>query len=391
MSIIYQSISSIEKLSAYNGKYIKFTCTNCKSVDKSQVFLYKDRFNFGLLCLSCYKKAKDDYYKANPTLVNHITDFENMSILQGQYIKYFCKSCKVENIQKFSNTVLNRLKETDLLCQKCKLATKSAIRHNYKEIDINKPIYVESTEDFLSRNYKYKQKIAYTCKCCKKETIMIYRNDHRDSYSDLLCPTCKVKDRIKQKYGVENVFALEETKQKIKDTCLEKYGTEYAMQADCNKEKLKKTLIEKYGVENPSLCPDIVAKRTQTFIERYGKTCPPRTQIRNIFDDIQFDSSWEIIFYKYHKYVLKDDIQREPCSIPYYYNSKRYNYYPDFKINNVLYEIKGDHLLEKMKEPGTKSHEKYLCMLQNNVVIITLKDIKVLKSKLASWEKSNSY
>lgn len=388
MSITYQFISSLDELQSFNGKYVQFTCNNCKNIGKSQVFLSKDRFNFGLLCLDCYKKAKNDYYKTNPIIVNHITDLENINILQGQYIKYYCKSCNTETTQIFSQSILNRLKKTDLLCQKCKLATKSAYRNNYKEININKAIKVESQEDFLSRNYKYKQKILYTCRCCKKETTMIYRNDHRESYSDLLCPTCKVKERTLQKYGVDNVFKLDETKQKIKETCLEKYGTEYAMQADCNKEKAKKALLKKYGVDNPSLCSDIVAKRTQTFLSKYGQTCPPRTQIRTIFDNTQFDSSWEIIFYKYHKYVLKDDIQREPCKLPYYYNSKKYNYYPDFSIDGILYEIKGDHLLEKMKIPGSKAHEKYLCMLQNNVIIITQKDIKEIKTKLAAWEKS---
>lgn len=32
----------------------------------------------------------------------------------------------------------------------------------------------------------------------------------------------------------------------------------------------------------------------------------------------------------------------------YEYNNKKYKYYPDFLVNNELYEIKGDHFLTKI-------------------------------------------
>lgn len=216
--------------------------------------------------------------------------------------------------------------------------------------------------------------------------MVIYRNDHRKTYSELLCHNCKTKSHIFQKYGVDNVFKLDEIKKKSKKTSLEKYGVEYPLQSERIKQKFEGTCLKQYGVKNPSQCQEIIDKRTDTFLKRYNKTCPPRTQIRTFFDNIQFDSSWGVIFYKYHKYILQDDIQYEPCKLEYYFNGKKYNYYPDFNVNGKLYEIKGDHLLRQMQKPGSKNYEKYLCMLKNNIIIITNKDISNIKLKLKDYE-----
>lgn len=40
----------------------------------------------------------------------------------------------------------------------------------------------------------------------------------------------KTRQTVKKKYGVDNVFQLNEVKEKSKETCLEKYGVEYNMQ-----------------------------------------------------------------------------------------------------------------------------------------------------------------
>jgi hypothetical protein len=46
-------------------------------------------------------------------------------------------------------------------------------------------------------------------------------------------------------------------------------------------------------------------------------------------------------------------------------------------VNNQLYEIKGDNLLKQMiSNPESKQYKKYECMLQNNIKILTFKDIK---------------
>ena len=84
-----------------------------------------------------------------------------------------------------------------------------------------------------------------------------------------------------KKYGVENVFQLEEIKEKSKETSLEKYGTiSYAYTEEAknrisikNKEKSKQakevrkqTNLEKYGVEHYNNSK----KAKQTNLEKYG-------------------------------------------------------------------------------------------------------------------------
>jgi hypothetical protein len=80
----------------------------------------------------------------------------------------------------------------------------------------------------------------------------------------------KIKQTNLERYGVENVFQLEETKQKTKETSLEKYGTEYTAQSDFVKEKSRNTNLERYGAENPFQVEEFKDKSRETNLEKYG-------------------------------------------------------------------------------------------------------------------------
>ena len=386
----YIEVNDKTDLSQLSGKYIKYKCIKCNSDSVSQVVHLNTRFKFGLLCKSCYTSAIREINYNNPVRILTIDDFNSISLTQNNYIIFTCDICKKDFKQHFSKKVENDLRSQGFICQKCKIGLHKQDEFNYESILINEPIWIHSPEDILLKNYKYKQILKFFCKQCHKEETLVYRNDHRESYAELLCDSCKIKSRMLEKYGVENSFQLESTKEKSKQTCLEKYGTEFAVQSPEVQSKIKDTNLERYGVENASQAKSIIEKRTNTFLARYGKTCPPRTSIRNIFDGIQFDSSWEIIFYKYYKYIELRNIIREPCRLTYNFNNKIYNYYPDFEIDGKLYEIKGDHLLRKMKkDKNSKLYAKYKCMIANKVIIITQKDISILKKKLKKWEAKN--
>ena len=78
----------------------------------------------------------------------------------------------------------------------------------------------------------------------------------------------------------------------------------------------------------------------------------------------------------------------------YIFNNKKHTYFPDFKIDDVFYELKGDHFFKdkdiskemicpfRHKDWGEdqyllecqKYEAKHQCMIQNNVVILTSKD-----------------
>lgn len=196
----------------------------------------------------------------------------------------------------------------------------------------------------------------------------------------------KQKQTLKEKYGYENPFELESVKEKIKSTHIKKYGSyeNYCKivcgsmrgkiltkeQKEIKKEKMFKTTFEKYG----------------EYAYSFLQTKEGQKHRRNIiyFDNIYFDSKAELNVYKYCK-KHKISIERHPVEFVFKFNDKIYKYFPDFKINNILIEIKGEHFI---KEDGSWQNPynhleddlyeaKHQCALNNNVKIIKSKDIYI--------------
>ena len=185
-----------------------------------------------------------------------------------------------------------------------------------------------------------------------------------------------------ERYSNVNFINHEQAKQ----TRLEKYGDENYN----NREQAKQTCLEKYGVENPNQCEAIKQKSKQTCIEKYGVDHPMKnskirikcSNTKYIYDSIKFDSAPELAFYIW----LKDnniEFEYQPnVNLTYIYKNKKHNVLPDFKVENKLYEIKGDHFI---KDDGTWQcpynhladdvyEAKHQCLIKNNVIILTSKD-----------------
>jgi len=148
------------------------------------------------------------------------------------------------------------------------------------------------------------------CKICNKKTEFVSINgykkccckDHEYKYTQL-----RVEEENIKKYGVKNVYALKEIREKakrtkkeryndenfiniekVKHTKREKYGDEnynnskknkqtkkerYGNENYTNREKGKKTCKEKYGVEYPIQNKKIYKKLEQTCLHNNGVTC----------------------------------------------------------------------------------------------------------------------
>lgn len=142
-----------------------------------------------------------------------------------------------------------------------------------------------------------------------------------------------------------------------------------------NRIKYKETSLKKYGYENPMQSSVISAK----------------TKKKYKYNNIYFDSNWELIIYKA---LIKNNIDFEyHPNITFEYkdslNNTTHYYQPDFLINDDYYEIKGpqffDSITGKMINPyGRKQltkteleasdslyESKHQCMLKNGVCIIT--------------------
>lgn len=235
---------------------------------------------------------------------------------------------------------------------------------------------------------------------------------------------CKqIQKSNKQKYGNECIFKTAHFKKKRIETCIKNFGVPYPMQSLDIQEKSKQTCKDKYGVDYVQQNEEIKNKRLATCLKKYGSISPSQTQpvkdkIRQTcqmkygvnapaqnheisvkqkqkyqYNGIFFDSQPEIALYIW----LKDNkikFEYKPnVDIWYSYKNKIHRYFPDFKINNKLVEIKGDQFFdkagnmkcpfrykswsnEKYKEICNRYAAKYKCMIDNNVQILRTADYK---------------
>lgn len=175
----------------------------------------------------------------------------------------------------------------------------------------------------------------------------------------------KSKCTCQKNYGVDNPFQAKEINEKIKQHNLDEYGVEYSWQREDVKQRIKETNIERYGYESAMQNPEIRAKG----------------QFNILYDNNSFDSYPELCLYLW----LKDNnipFEYQPKILfQYEYDGKIHQYCPDFKIYDLLYEIKGNQFF-KNKDPRNEMvcpwnhlldglyEAKHQCMLKNNVIIL---------------------
>ena len=89
-------------------------------------------------------------------------------------------------------------------------------------------------------------------------------------------PTKYIKSRLKFSVYCDDCRKNEKTKikeislRKQKQTCLEKYGVENCWQSNNSKEKIKKTNLKKYGHDFPSQSEEIKNRMKTTCLKKYG-------------------------------------------------------------------------------------------------------------------------
>jgi hypothetical protein len=174
----------------------------------------------------------------------------------------------------------------------------------------------------------------------------------------------------RNKFGVQ-------IKDKINKTLIDRYGS---VEESYKQRQLlaKKTNLEKRGHDSNFKDEDFHKKSIQTQIEKYGRAIYSRNYIYN---DVCFDSSWELAYYIY---LIDHNINFEyqpKVEITYTgEDNLKHNYYPDFKVDNKLQEIKGNQFFNENNEPFCKItntwwKEKYDCMLSNNIEILREQDL----------------
>jgi len=163
----------------------------------------------------------------------------------------------------------------------------------------------------------------------------------------------QIKISVQKKYGVDNVFQLEEVKNKLKNTNLEKYGFEYVCQnkeikekiKDTNnnryggtlmgskiiKEKISKIILEKYGVEFISQNDEIKKKKEKTGIKNCGFPYHLSTDAFKLSQGFLLDKDMIKDFRLYHKQSRR--IFRK-IKLDVYKNWEGYDYYDNEYIKD---------------------------------------------------------
>lgn len=145
------------------------------------------------------------------------------------------------------------------------------------------------------------------------------------------------------------------------------YGNKCSLNNEVNKQKRENTWFEKYGTKHPWSNNEIHTKCIDTTVKKYGR---PNVYNKFKYDNVTFDSSWELAFYIYLKeHNIRFNYHCEKIS--YIFNNEQHLYFPDFKIFNTIVEIKSPYLYDKMLKENTIENAKLQCMQNNNVKIIT--------------------
>lgn len=196
----------------------------------------------------------------------------------------------------------------------------------------------------------------------KRKQTLIQKEGSVENFYTKISQTTK-QTFITNDGSIENHY--KKVAEKTRNTVLQRFGKEAFFQTDAFKEKSKRTMKERYGVKNISQTLLRSCKRLYTYKEQH------------------FDSIPELCFYIYH---IENNlpIVRNPKKLIFIFKNKKHVYWPDFEVENQLFEIKGDQFL---KEDGTWQNPfdhrkdalyeaKRQCALQNGVKILYGKDYK---------------
>ena len=292
--------------------------------------------------------------KENPLFV---TSEEEIKSNIGKRIKFICVSCGKESTRE-------QRKETHtlLLCKQCKSKEYNlshyGVEHSWQREDLKerfmagakskkstpvKRIYTkeiievrsESELKELKSKYDEHTRIRFTCSCGK-----IYEKYLR-SCSELKCRSCLHNKSMQEIYGYISPFSKQEVQEKCKKSCL-----------------------EKYGVENVFKLEEFRGNNNKAYF----------------FEDLTFDSKWEIYFYVFLRDHNKNFEYHPKDRFIYFKNGKKHQYRPDFKVDGKFIEIKGSQFFNEKGEPFSIYDndfwwEKYNCMRENSVNIISEKEI----------------
>ena len=187
-----------------------------------------------------------------------------------------------------------------------------------------------------------------------------------------------------QLYGCTNVMSAPDVKEHFKHLYGES-GSPFGIKEI--RDKRDKTVKDKYNVDNVFQLSSVKNQIKNTQNALYGGMGYLSTYQKDKFhmyayDNLYFDSSWELALYIYAK-DHDEEIVREPVILTYIYDGKEKVYKPDFLYKGKLIEIKGGNLFKngKLYDPTHKftqsrNDAKLKCLIENDVELLFEEDVK---------------
>lgn len=355
---IINNIENFPKCKNYNICHNDFSNRNIRGL----------KIGYGTFCSSkCTNSDKDHNEKIINTRKQHMIENPN-------FLENIAKKIRATKLERYGDETYTNRKKASETCNE---------RYG-KNWFVQTDIFKEKSAQTCFKHYGVDQ--SFKSKICREKS----KKTCLERYGD---PNYRNREQIIktfiERYGVDNPAKSEKIKEKARKTFIEHYGVDNNMKSDIGYSKWQKSMIEKYGKDHNWKLDSCKKTIKQTLLTKYNMEHTPSWKY--IYDEKSFDSSWELAYYIW----LKDNNENfeYPCETHFQYldaEGKQHTYIPDFKVNNQIIEIKGSHFLDSktgLKSPYYKNKNynnslidgkdpKYKCIIDNNVKILSLNEIK---------------
>ena len=334
------------------------------------------------------------YSKEPVELINSSIEETSKYYKREQLIKFTCKLCS----KQFTRWLMD-LKHTKVIPENCPNCNKSIAKTKP-----SKKSLLKITENTTAEEIKNYKKVEFVCKSCglaSTRSVRMFLPDKK-----LICSNCLREESVKEKYGETHIARVKSITAKKQATMIQRYGcVNPSHNKEINKKKsktwkshqeknlnaIKKGMLGKYGVDNASKIESVRWRKSRAFRNSSRKfkaknshaIYRPDYHYKSIYiyNNLKFDSSWELAFYIYC-IDNNNNIIRETCFFTYNCNGTDYSYFPDFRVDGSLVEIKGLQFFENRNPNGRminpfdrsldeKFEAKHQCMIKNGIQIIT--------------------
>lgn len=317
---IISTTSSFEDIR--EGQVFGLVCKKCGKIQyrrfkRKNIAVYNK-----MLCISCEQSERQTKYvvdKENPVLVT--TSDEVASLPLNQPFKFICKRCKKEIVIKCAGE--RAASRFTGYCVNC-----------YQSVFSPTPLidrYVNVTDPNQFNNFNRHQRFIIKCKMCgneqKHET---FNKNDIPKYSKFLCTKCARSIALtgnQNGYKNETHVEIHITDPKQFDSMISRRPYSYICKRCGKLQHVKEYDPRRIEFNKQMICNDC-------------------SKFRFTYDNISFDSSWELAIWIYAK-DHNIPIEREPVKLSFNFDGKEKHVIPDFRYDGKLIEIKGEHYYDK--------------------------------------------